>query len=93
VCSVPENFWELISSSSDVVPVKNRSISDEVILPSRLSIATRLQKLEFDFNILKIHEEDCRQRLLCEMAENPSKFSPLSTALLEETRCVYTKYK
>jgi hypothetical protein len=84
------NFWELVSSSSDAEAPspKTGNSSGGVFLPSRLSVETRLQKLDFDFNSLKVYEEDCRQRLLCEMAENPSKFAPLSNALLEETRFV-----
>lgn len=85
VILISENSWELISSSSDVIPVRNSS-SLQNLLPSRLNVETRLQKLEFSFNTLKIYDEDCRQRLLCEIAENPSKYAPLSNALLEETR-------
>ncbi|XP_021961171.1 uncharacterized protein LOC110856893 isoform X1 [Folsomia candida] len=81
-------FWELVSSSSDIIPVQNRSSSD--LPPSssssvHISLETRLQKLEHHFNTLKIYDEDCRQRLLCNLAENPKKFAPLSTALLDET--------
>ena len=46
----------------------------------------RLQKLEYYFSALRIDDEECRQRLLCEVARDPPKFSPMSVAFLDEIR-------
>ncbi|ODM99967.1 UDP-N-acetylglucosamine--N-acetylmuramyl-(pentapeptide) pyrophosphoryl-undecaprenol N-acetylglucosamine transferase [Orchesella cincta] len=88
------NLWELISSSTDVIPLRtnfNNGSShlaqwkSTTKLNSQLSVESRLQKLEHHFNSLRVYDDDCRQRLLCEIAESPAKFSPLTSAFLDET--------
>ncbi|XP_071441010.1 uncharacterized protein [Hetaerina americana] len=44
----------------------------------------RLQKLDAYFGRLGVLSEDCRQRLLCEVAREPARFFPLSNVLEEE---------
>ncbi|XP_046382329.1 uncharacterized protein LOC124153277 [Ischnura elegans] len=44
----------------------------------------RLQKLDAYFGRLGVLSEDCRQRLLCEVARSPDRFFPLSFVLEEE---------
>ncbi|XP_059469625.1 uncharacterized protein LOC132193178 [Neocloeon triangulifer] len=45
----------------------------------------QLQKLDFYFMQLMVLAEDCRRRLLCEVADHPADFQPLSFVLMEET--------
>lgn len=99
----PGNLWELISSSSDVIPLRRTFNNGSLHFPhwssgtgvsgsfassstSQLSVESRLQKLDHHFNTLKVFDDDCRQRLLCEIAESPTKFSPLTSSFLDETR-------
>jgi len=49
-------------------------------------LALQLQKLDFYFMQLAILAEDCRRRLLCEVAEQQVEFQPLSFVLMEESR-------
>lgn len=55
-------------------------------MPAQLNLQMRLGKLEYYFSALKIHENDCKLRFLCQIAAQPVKFEPLSSAFLEETR-------
>ncbi|GLH08724.1 Protein of unknown function [Gryllus bimaculatus] len=48
-----------------------------------LHVRHRLQKLDFYFQLLRILSEDCRQRVLCEVAREPERFSPLAAVLGE----------
>ncbi|KAK7788996.1 hypothetical protein R5R35_001021 [Gryllus longicercus] len=50
-----------------------------------LHVRHRLQKLDFYFQLLRILSEDCRQRVLCEVAREPERFSPLAAVLGEVT--------
>lgn len=94
-------MWELISASSDTVPLRshlrNNNGSSQFLqwpgggggsggVSSQLSVDTRLERLQHHFNSLRVFDEDCRQRLLCEIAESPHKFAPLTNAFLDETR-------
>jgi hypothetical protein len=49
-------------------------------------LAIKLQKLDFYFMQLAILAEDCRRRLLCEVADQQVDFQPLSFVLMEESR-------
>jgi hypothetical protein len=49
-------------------------------------LALKLQKLDFYFMQLAILAEDCRRRLLCEVADQQLDFQPLSYVLTEESR-------
>lgn len=50
-----------------------------------LYVRHRLQKLDFYFEFLKVMSEDCRQRMLCEVSREPSRFYPLSSVLEDAT--------
>ncbi|XP_049779145.1 uncharacterized protein LOC126176056 [Schistocerca cancellata] len=50
-----------------------------------LYVRHRLQKLDFYFEFLKVMSEDCRQRMLCEVSKEPSRFYPLSSVLEDAT--------
>ncbi|XP_021929875.1 uncharacterized protein LOC110834736 isoform X2 [Zootermopsis nevadensis] len=44
----------------------------------------RLARLDFYFNQLEIDSEICRRKFLCELAENPEDFSPLSDIFFKQ---------
>ncbi|XP_067006750.1 uncharacterized protein [Anabrus simplex] len=67
----------------DLVHAQNMGFmdpSDEL-----LYVRHRLQKLDFYFAFMKVMSEDCRQRMLCEVSREPSRFYPLSSVLEDVT--------
>ncbi|CAB3374417.1 Hypothetical predicted protein [Cloeon dipterum] len=68
-----------------IVPTQHlvREKEEKGRLPTDLQM--RLRKLDFYFTQLAVMSEDCRRRLLCQLADQPNEFQPLSFILLEET--------
>ncbi|XP_018022110.1 uncharacterized protein LOC108678253, partial [Hyalella azteca] len=53
---------------------------------TREEVQRKLSKLDYYFSSLKVEEEECRQRLLCEVAQDPVHFAPLAEMFTLETR-------
>ncbi|MPC37020.1 hypothetical protein E2C01_030492 [Portunus trituberculatus] len=51
-----------------------------------LDVRNRLSRLDYLFNSLHLEHEDCRRRVLCEVALDRDTFAPLSSMIHDETR-------
>ncbi|XP_066954156.1 uncharacterized protein [Macrobrachium rosenbergii] len=78
-------------SSSDVRPPFHLTSFDD--LPSgttngnkALDVSMRLSRLDYFFSNLHLDHEECRRRVLCEVAREPETFSPLSEVINGETK-------
>jgi len=63
--------------------IQGNSLNSQV---SKALNKRKLAKLKYYFSSLKLNEESCRQRILCEVARSPQTYSPLSGMLRQETR-------
>ncbi|XP_068246373.1 uncharacterized protein [Palaemon carinicauda] len=80
-----------LPSPSDVRPPFHLSSFDD--LPSgttsdnkALDVSMRLSRLDYFFSNLHLEHEECRRRVLCEVAREPETFSPLSEVINGETK-------